>query len=128
MDEFTTWLGETKGIPCRWLSRDWASRDEAANDQLKIQTIHSAKGLQYRAVIIVWADKIPRNASTEVRLSDRRLLYVGMTRAVSLLAITASGTSTFVREIADCPAADLVSLGEEGGGSASGPLVIPPAA
>ncbi len=35
---------------------------------------------------------------------DRRLLYVGMTRAESFLAITASGQSPYVADIANSPA------------------------
>jgi superfamily I DNA/RNA helicase len=104
LEEFAGWMA-CKGIPCSWLSRNSWARDDAANDRLKIQTIHSAKGLQYLAVIILWADKLPR--CSESRLSDRRLLYVGMTRAISLLAITASRRSAFVDEVASCPAVDV---------------------
>ncbi|MCB1097488.1 MAG: hypothetical protein KDN22_18085 [Verrucomicrobiae bacterium] len=48
--------------------------------------------MQYRAVIIVWTDKLSfRNGDSGSRARDRRLLYVCMTRAVSFLALTASG-------------------------------------
>lgn len=58
-----------------------------------IQTIHASKGLQYRAVILLWAGINPIPSAVETRqeaeMRDRRQLYVGMTRAESFLAITA---------------------------------------
>jgi ATP-dependent exoDNAse (exonuclease V) beta subunit len=131
LEEYADWMN-SKGVPCSWLSRDYSSRDEAANDRLKIQTIHSAKGLQYRAVIILWADKLPRSSSSpDGRLRDRRLLYVAMTRAVSLLAITASGRSAFVREIGECPAVEVAQttgVPQRASSSEPQPLARPPAA
>jgi hypothetical protein len=99
---FTKHLNET--VPAVWLSSGSSSRNRAGDDALKIQTIHSAKGLQYRAVIIMWADKMPRvKEPRDEYITERRLLYVAMTRAISFLAMTASGRSSFVDEIADVP-------------------------
>jgi ATP-dependent exoDNAse (exonuclease V) beta subunit len=41
-------------------------------------------------------------------MRDRRLLYVGMTRAESFLAITASGHSPCINDISDSPACTVV--------------------
>lgn len=76
---------------------------------LKIQTVHSSKGLQFRAVILIWADQLPKERSTwEQEARDRRLLYVAMTRAESFLAITASRRSDFLHEIASSPAVTVI--------------------
>lgn len=106
---FTVWMCE-RGIPTTWLAKDRDARERIADQSVKLQTIHSAKGLQYRAVIIVGANKLPRShKEREERLADRRLLYVAMTRAVSLLALTSVGRSEFVDEIASTPAVEVIS-------------------
>lgn len=94
------------GVSVRWKSRSGAF-PEAAGEALSIQTIHSSKGLQFRAVVVVWTGKLPSRQSPECSSADRRLLYVGMTRAESFLALTASGSGVFADEIADCPAVEV---------------------
>lgn len=68
---------------------------------IKIQTIHSAKGLQYKAVILLWTNNLPRpdyfDDADEAK--DRRLLYVGLTRPEDFLVISSSGRSKFIDEI-----------------------------
>jgi len=84
---------------------------------LTLSTIHSAKGLEWKAVFILWVldGKLPlsRAAEDEEEMEEeRRLLYVAATRAKDLLVMTypvniyerASGTvlskpSRFVEEI-----------------------------
>ena len=107
--EFTKRLNQT--VPTTWLCSSSNSRDQAGDGSLKIQTIHSAKGLQYRAVIILWVDKMPKvTEPREKYLDERRLLYVGMTRAISFLAMTASARSSFVNEVADVPGMVIVPV------------------
>jgi DNA helicase-2/ATP-dependent DNA helicase PcrA len=90
---------------------------EGDDDTLTLSTIHSAKGLEWKAVFIIWAldGKIPlsRAAEEEEEMEEeRRLLYVAATRAKDALVFTypvniyerASGTvlslpSRFVEEI-----------------------------
>lgn len=80
--------------------------------RVQIDTIHASKGLQYRAVILLWTGIRPIVTETQTQEEsealDRRLLYVGMTRAESFLAITASGRSPYVEDIADSPACVVV--------------------
>jgi superfamily I DNA/RNA helicase len=64
--------------------------------------------MQVRAVIVLWADKLPFNGRVEQRQDDRRLLYVAMTRAESFLAITASATSVFTNDVTNCPVVSVV--------------------
>jgi hypothetical protein len=66
---------------------------------IKISTIHSAKGLQFRAVILMWADLLPSDFEDRDEDSERKLLYVGLTRAEDLLVITHTHPSAYVGEI-----------------------------
>jgi len=90
---------------------------EGDDDTLTLSTIHSAKGLEWKAVFLIWAldGKLPlsRAAEDEEEMEEeRRLLYVAATRAKNTLVLTypvniyerASGTvlslpSRFVEEI-----------------------------
>ncbi|MBI5418946.1 MAG: ATP-dependent helicase [Deltaproteobacteria bacterium] len=90
---------------------------EGEEESLTLSTIHSAKGLEWKAVFIVWVldGKLPlsRAAEEEEEMEEeRRLLYVAATRAKDVLVMTypvniyerASGTvlsrpSRFVEEI-----------------------------
>jgi len=77
-------------------------------DALKVQTIHSAKGLQYRAVIVIWSDLLPHGDPDKV-IEDRKLLYVALTRPEEFLAITATGTSEFVSKIIESGKVEVVA-------------------
>jgi DNA helicase-2/ATP-dependent DNA helicase PcrA len=62
-------------------------------DTLTLSTIHSAKGLEWKAVFILWVldGKLPlsRAAEDEEEMEEeRRLLYVAATRAKDLLVLT----------------------------------------
>ena len=108
LQKFVDWM-TGKGIPAAWQSKDFRARDQIGNKAVHVQTIHSAKGLQYRAVIVLWADKLPRlGIERDELLGERRLLYVAMTRAISLLAVTASRRSAFINEISATPAVEIV--------------------
>jgi len=66
---------------------------EREDDRVRVLTVHSAKGLEFDAVFIagVHDSGIPIHGSIRVPQEleeERRLLYVGMTRAKQLLEIT----------------------------------------
>ncbi len=66
---------------------------DTEEDYLTLSTIHSAKGLEWKAVFIIWAldGKLPslRAADREDEMEEeRRLFYVAATRAKDILAIT----------------------------------------
>src|SRR5262249_32198817 len=44
--------------PVVWLQGE--NRSRVSEPGIKVQTIHGSKGLQYRAVILLWADRLPR--------------------------------------------------------------------
>lgn len=66
---------------------------------VSLRTVHSAKGLQWRAVILLWTDLLPMSREPQQIQSDRSLLYVGMTRAEDVLVSTCSAGSCFTVEI-----------------------------
>ena len=47
--------------PLRWLNskEDPKARTRVLESGVKVQTIHASKGLQYRAVILLWAGDLP---------------------------------------------------------------------
>ena len=48
--------------PVTWLNRDSYSKTKVFEQTIKIQTVDSAKGLQYKVVFVMWADLFdPRN-------------------------------------------------------------------
>jgi hypothetical protein len=69
-----------------------------------VTTIHAAKGLQWRAVVVMRSDAMPfmpdRDADRDgqERL-ERGLMYVAMTRAEEMLAFTRSTTNGFAAQI-----------------------------
>lgn len=67
---------------------------------ITLGTIHSSKGLQFKAVVIVWADLFAHGADNPQRIKDRALLYVGITRAYAHLRVTSSRETPVTREIA----------------------------
>lgn len=84
-----------------WVTNDLdpTARDEfTTRPGVRLVTIHSAKGLEFPAVILTALDQLPgRRNSDEV--ADGNLLYVGLTRAMTHLAVTWSGASTFVERV-----------------------------
>ena len=94
--------GLAKLAPTVWLSDpdNRAARIQIGRPAIKVQTIHSAKGLQYRAVVLLWAGDLPaRLPESEATAAERRLFYVGLTRAEDYLAICHSDVAApFVAE------------------------------
>lgn len=79
------------------LISDADTMDEEDNDQVTLITLHSAKGLEFPVVFIAGAEEglLPIHRAVEAEAFDpapmeeeRRLFYVGVTRAKRLLYIT----------------------------------------
>ena len=70
-------------------------RDEA----VKILPMHSARGLQFRVVVLLWTNLLPSPFKDRDDGIDRGLLYVAMTRAEDMLVILHSGSSPYVEEL-----------------------------
>ena len=74
----------------------WA---KAQRGGAKILPMHSARGLQFRIVLLLWADLLPSPFKNRDDGIDRGLLYVAMTRAEDMLVILHSGSSSYVEEL-----------------------------
>lgn len=82
----------------------WATKDRDSKVNLdifspttKIMTVESSKGLEFRAVFFIGVDTMPRASRDEE--AERRLAYVGMTRAQDNLYILHKTQNGFVAEI-----------------------------
>lgn len=82
-------------VPVIWLNEDQDSKKKVVDPGVKVQTTHSAKGLQYRAVFVMWADTFTPY-DTDEEFLKRRLLYVALTRAEDYLFITYSNSNDFI--------------------------------
>ena len=98
LENFVNNLNEI--TPAIWLNKSKDSRFQVCDPGIKVQTIHSAKGLQYKAVIILWGDLLPAWFNDTDEATEERLLYVGLTRAEDFLVITSSDDSIFMNQIA----------------------------
>ncbi len=94
--------------PVVWIrGDDPESRERVLEPGLKLQTIHSAKGLQHRAVVLAFADQLGQEDDTVD--ADRRLLYVALTRPEDVLVVTCTtgageSMSPIVAELLASPA------------------------
>lgn len=93
------------GLPCKLLNERDVSFDE---DCIKLLTMHSIKGLEFKVVFVIGLndDVIPFRSYTDMteedmqELTERKLMYVGMTRASEKLFLTSSGKpSRFVANL-----------------------------
>jgi hypothetical protein len=73
-------------------------RSTMKEDGVRLMTMHSAKGLEFKAVITCAIDLMPFPRQTDLAV-DGRLLYVGLTRANEELFVTWGGTSEFTERM-----------------------------
>ncbi|MGK0189498.1 MAG: hypothetical protein ACI9R3_005315 [Verrucomicrobiales bacterium] len=96
--------GLSQMAPTRWLSkpRDRDAHSGVNEAAIKVQTVHSAKGLQYKAVIVLWTDCLPFHLENEEL--EKHLLYVAITRAEDDLVLLGSGGRGFAGNLkTGCP-------------------------
>ena len=92
-----------EGVACKYLSLESAHSN--ARTSVDLSTLHGSKGLEwdYTFCISLSDDCIPGRKSREDIINERRLFYVGVTRAKRRLFLTYHGNerhlSRFVREI-----------------------------
>jgi len=85
--------------PAIWINRNSDSRERINEDGVKIQTIHSAKGLQYKAVIVIWAGLMSATFGQIDPVTERKLMFVGLTRAEDYLAVIYSPPGSLAMEL-----------------------------
>lgn len=93
---------EEAGIEYEWITRNQDSKRsfELTSAKVKVSTIHSAKGLDFAAVALVGLSLLP--SSTEEIEVERKLVYVGLTRARNELLITHCKDSQFIVDLKQC--------------------------
>ncbi|MDG1772160.1 MAG: DNA helicase Rep [Oceanicoccus sp.] len=105
---------------------DRQEEDDEALDQVQLMTLHASKGLEFPHVYVIGVEEeiLPHRVSIEEDNieEERRLCYVGITRAKQTLALTYCGKRKQYGERIDCapsrfldelPYDDLVWEGEE---------------
>lgn len=102
--EFSTYLESSK-VPFKLMS----TKDgyEFGDEKVKLLTVHSVKGLEFKVVIMIGlnAKSFPlKSISVEdedyFESRERKLMYVGMTRATERLYLTCDGApSKFINDI-----------------------------
>lgn len=75
------------------------STGRLGDEAVRIMPIHSSRGLQFRIVLVLWADLLPSRFKTSNDSIDRGLLYVAMTRAEDMLVVLHSGDSAYIEEL-----------------------------
>ncbi len=90
-------LGDA-GLPFFWITEsDVSKRSFRKEDgKVKISTIDSSKGLDFRAVFIVNVDSMPFPLEDD-KEREVSLFYIGMTRAKEYLCLSYSGESEFTK-------------------------------
>jgi len=138
MEEFLSWLSrllvdeDGKDVPLsdavqRLVLQDMLSRQEedGGQDQVQLMTFHAAKGLEFPHVFFVGMEEeiLPHSNSVDEGAleEERRLAYVGMTRARHTLTFTRARTRQKYGELSVCepsrfledlPAEDVIMLGD----------------
>jgi hypothetical protein len=84
--------------PVTWLNENYYSRMKVFEQSMKVQTVASAKGLQYRVVFVMWADLFEPHARADLDL-QQRYLYVALTRASDVLIVTYSKENEFIERM-----------------------------
>jgi len=99
-----TFMGEkivatllARAIPCEWLKDSKTKRFDLKHDSVKVMTLHSSTGLEFPVVAIAGLGQLPYRQDDIA--AEARLLYVGMTRAMERLIMTASSDSVFVQKL-----------------------------
>jgi ATP-dependent DNA helicase Rep len=124
--EFANWLnkkGEEDGKTLIDLTQSIAlismlDKQDEERDEVQLSTLHAAKGLEYKHVFLVGVEEgiLPHRESLEpAKLQEeRRLMYVGITRAQHSLHITYCEKRKQARELVPCePSRFIAEMGKE---------------
>ncbi|MBM6385230.1 MAG: AAA family ATPase [Paenibacillus sp.] len=88
-------------LPYNWVTQNDQSKKSFNREEesIKVLTIDSAKGLDFRAVFIISIETMPRKAgkTDEVHEQEVSRFYIGMTRALEWLFLSYSGESRFTK-------------------------------
>jgi ATP-dependent DNA helicase Rep len=127
VDDFVGWLarrGEADGRNLLELTQMVAlitmleGRDEDRPDAVRLSTLHAAKGLEFAHVFLVGLEEgvLPHRGAIDAGSVDeeRRLMYVGLTRAQQTLSLSYCSTRKRAGEKVDCaPSRFLAELAQD---------------
>lgn len=86
------------GVPVEWLGEDQRThRFKPGDDNVKVLTMHSSKGLEFPVVAIPGLGYMPYG--DQAPKEEAKLLYVAMTRAMDRLLMTCHKQTDFVTRI-----------------------------
>lgn len=98
------------GLGCYWVTENTNSKFSYSNCQkgVRLITALSSLGLEFKAVLILWAQKFDYHHLNEPEAAlVRRQLYVAMTRAQDLLYLFASGNSQLISSLKQAGTIDI---------------------
>lgn len=99
---FQSFLGQIQGygLPYYWITESDETKRQYTIQRpgVRILTAHSSLGLEFKVVILLWAEQFSDayHQDPERSAMARRQLYVAMTRAQEALVITASSATPFI--------------------------------
>ena len=82
-----------------WVSENRQSKSDLnlGSPAVKLSTIESAKGMEFRLIFMVGLESLPRSDRDET--TERKLVYVGLTRAQDLLYVLGDQRKGFLQEL-----------------------------
>lgn len=84
-------------VPMQSMNALAFKRFDWRRNSVKLLTLHSAKGLEFRQVFVAGLQALPMKGESEAEAL--RLLYVAMTRATHELVLSAHGDSAIVQQV-----------------------------
>ncbi|TXG95647.1 MAG: ATP-dependent DNA helicase Rep, partial [Zoogloea sp.] len=125
--DFTGWLGRKGEEDGKTLSDmiqtisliTMLDKDDEELDQVQLATLHASKGLEFKHVFLVGVEEglLPHQSSIDEDKieEERRLMYVGITRAQRSLTISYCERRKAGREVRTCdPSRFIDEMGAEG--------------
>jgi len=85
--------------PVQWVAEDNNSHTRIHLPGVKVHNIHSVKGMQYRAVLVLFSEYYDRYFNEQKLWPDRNLLYITLTRPLDFLTIQYTEKSDIIKKI-----------------------------
>jgi thymidine kinase len=90
----------------QWVSENLTTHDRISLPGVKVHDCHSINGMNYRVVMILFAENFERFFQDSKFFSDRNLLFIALTRPLDYLTIQYTNRTDIIRKILDSGYAD----------------------